>query len=61
MRMDHYKEKVRKSALVLSWGLYDLANQFFALNIASLYFVKQCGKQVELLKRYLVFNSGLNV
>lgn len=40
MRMSHYKEKVRKSALVLSWGLYDLANQFFALNIVSLYFVR---------------------
>lgn len=38
--MNHYKEKVRKSALVLAWGLYDLANQFFALNIVSLYFVR---------------------
>ena len=25
---------------ILSWGLYDLANQFFALNIISLYFVR---------------------
>ena len=40
MRMNHYKEKVRKSALILAWGLYDLANQFFALNIVSLYFVR---------------------
>lgn len=40
MRMNHYEEKVRKSALVLAWGLYDLANQFFALNIVSLYFVR---------------------
>lgn len=26
--------------LILSWALYDLANQFFALNIVSLYFVR---------------------
>lgn len=26
--------------LVLSWGLYDLANQFFVLNIVSLYFIR---------------------
>jgi len=26
--------------LIVSWGLYDLANQFFALNIVSLYFVR---------------------
>ncbi len=25
---------------ILAWGLYDLANQFFALNIVSLYFVR---------------------
>lgn len=29
---------MRKSFLILSWALYDLANQFFALNIVSLYF-----------------------
>ena len=26
--------------VILAWGLYDLANQFFALNIVSLYFVR---------------------
>lgn len=26
--------------LILSWALYDLANQFFALNVVSLYFVR---------------------
>ena len=26
--------------MILSWSLYDLANQFFALNIVSLYFVR---------------------
>ena len=33
---------------VLSWALYDLANQFFVLNIVSLYFV-----------RWLVINKGV--
>lgn len=30
----------RKALLILAWGLYDLANQFFALNVVSLYFVR---------------------
>jgi len=34
------KESLKKGFLILSWGLYDLANQFFALNIVSLYFVR---------------------
>lgn len=38
--MNHHKERIRKWPLVLAWGLYDLANQFFALNIVSLYFVR---------------------
>jgi len=38
--MSHYKEKIIRPALILAWGLYDLANQFFALNIVSLYFVR---------------------
>ena len=40
MGMNRYTGKVRESALVLAWGLYDLANQFFALNVVSLYFVR---------------------
>jgi UMF1 family MFS transporter len=31
---------LRKRFLILSWALYDLANQFFALNVVSLYFVR---------------------
>lgn len=38
--MGFNKEKVKKGVLILSWGLYDLANQFFALNVVSLYFVR---------------------
>lgn len=34
------KENLKNGFLILSWSLYDLANQFFALNIISLYFVR---------------------
>lgn len=34
------KNKLKSGLLILSWALYDLANQFFALNIVSLYFVR---------------------
>ncbi|MFC1658174.1 MFS transporter, partial [Candidatus Omnitrophota bacterium] len=32
--------KVKDNLLIFSWGLYDMANQFFVLNIVSLYFVR---------------------
>lgn len=31
---------MRNIPLILSWSLYDLANQFFVLNVVSLYFVR---------------------
>ena len=30
----------KKNFLIVSWAMYDMANQFFALNIVSLYFVR---------------------
>lgn len=38
--MPYKIENLKKSFLILSWALYDLANQFFALNVVSLYFVR---------------------
>lgn len=32
------REKIKSGLLILSWALYDLANQFFALNVVSLWF-----------------------
>ncbi len=32
------QSKLKENSLILSWSLYDLANQFFALNIVSFYF-----------------------
>ncbi|MCX7661771.1 MAG: hypothetical protein N2Z79_03705, partial [Candidatus Omnitrophica bacterium] len=34
------KKMIKINLLILSWALYDLANQFFAVNIVSLYFVR---------------------
>jgi len=36
--MNPLKEKTRRNVSIFSWSLYDLANQFFALNVVSLYF-----------------------
>ncbi len=33
-------ENKKNTFLILSWAMYDMANQFFALNIVSLYFVR---------------------
>jgi MFS transporter, UMF1 family len=33
------KQDLKRPALILAWGLYDVANQFFAINIVSLYFI----------------------
>lgn len=34
------RNMLKRAGLIISWALYDLANQFFALNIISLYFVR---------------------
>ena len=36
--MKFTRENIKKSFLIISWALYDTANQFFALNVVSLYF-----------------------
>jgi MFS transporter, UMF1 family len=38
-KMNNRQERIKKPALIFAWGLYDLANQFFAINIVSLYFI----------------------
>jgi UMF1 family MFS transporter len=40
MRLSFQKEKLKEKSLIFAWGLYDLANQFFALIIVSMYFVR---------------------
>ncbi|MFH1856400.1 MAG: MFS transporter [Candidatus Omnitrophota bacterium] len=36
--MNPLKNKTKQNISILSWSLYDLANQFFILNVVSLYF-----------------------
>jgi UMF1 family MFS transporter len=38
--MEFNLRNTKNGFLIFSWALYDLANQFFALNIVSLYFVR---------------------
>lgn len=38
--MKFNSRNLKSCFLILSWALYDLANQFFALNVVSLYFVR---------------------
>lgn len=38
--MPFTSQETKNGFLILSWALYDLANQFFALNVVSLYFVR---------------------
>lgn len=38
--MELTRYNLKSGFLILSWALYDLANQFFALNVVSLYFVR---------------------
>ena len=40
MILSFKKEKIKEKSLIFAWGLYDLANQSFALNIVSLYLVR---------------------
>jgi len=40
MNLTFSKERIKEKSLILAWGLYDFANQVFALNIVSLYFVR---------------------
>ncbi|MDD4954077.1 MAG: MFS transporter [Candidatus Omnitrophica bacterium] len=34
------RQKVKQGSLIFSWALYDLASQFFVLNVISLYFAR---------------------
>jgi MFS transporter, UMF1 family len=45
--MEYTRSSARTAFLVVCWAFYDLANQFFALNVVSLYFT-----------RWLTFQKG---
>lgn len=47
--------------LIVSWALYDLANQFFALNIVSLYFVRWLTLERGVAEIFYGFSFGISV
>ena len=48
-------KKLKEDGLILSWALYDLANQFFALNIVSVYFPLWITQEKQSPPRHLLF------
>lgn len=53
--------KVKKCGLIIAWGLYDLANQFFALNIVSLYFVLWLTQEKRVQEIYYSLSFGFSI
>lgn len=49
-----------RPGLILSWGLYDLANQFFVLNIVSLYFVRWLTLEKQVPEIFYSFAFGIS-
>ncbi len=51
----------RNRFLVLSWALYDLANQFFALNVVSLYFPRWLSLEKKVPEIFYSISFGLSM
>lgn len=47
--------------LIFAWGLYDLANQFFALNIVSLYFIRWITIEKQTPELFFGISFGLSM
>ena len=60
MEFPFNKLALKKSALIFAWGLYDLANQFFALNIVSLYFVRWITIEKQIPELFYSLSFGLS-
>jgi len=50
---------IKNGFLILSWAMYDFANQFFALNVVSLYFV--CWLTLERQKPEIFYSISFNI
>jgi len=55
------KDPLRKNLLLLSWASYDLANQFFALNIISLYFPRWITLEKNLPEIFYSLSFGISM
>jgi len=54
-------ELLKRYFLILVWGLYDLANQFFVLNITSLYFVRWITLEKEVAEVFYSLFFGVSM
>jgi len=61
MNLSLNKEKIKNKSLIFAWGLYDLANQSFALNIVSLYFVRWVTIEKQTPELFYSISFGLSV
>ena len=52
--------KLKKAGLIFAWCLYDLANQFFALNVVSLYFVRWVTIEKNTPEIFYSFSYGIS-
>jgi len=59
--MSVFFPRVQRGLLVLSWALYDLANQFFALNVVSLYFVRWVTLEKNAPEIFYSISFGISV
>lgn len=50
----------RRGFLIISWALYDLANQFFALNVVSLYFVRWLTLEKQVPEIFYSISFGIS-
>ena len=55
------KQNTKEKFLVFSWGLYDLANQLFALNIVSLYFVRWVTIEKQVPELFYSISFGVSM
>ncbi len=54
-------QNLKNGFLIFSWSLYDLANQFFALNIVSLYFVRWLTIEKQVPEIFYSIAFGISV
>lgn len=59
--MKFISQSLKKGFLIFSWALYDLANQFFALNVVSLYFVRWLTLEREIPEIFYSISFGISM
>lgn len=54
------KQKIKGLGLIVSWAMYDLANQFFVLNVVSLYFVRWLTLEKQMPEIFYSISFGIS-